>query len=59
MYPDIKVHPVHPGVVDTQTAHDTSSLITPTDAPNLAAAMSLWLTARNDEWLSERLLSAT
>ncbi|KAI0315319.1 NAD-P-binding protein [Amylostereum chailletii] len=58
-YPDIKTYPVHPGVVDTQIARDAGGLLTPIDAPELAAATSLWLTARNAEWLSGRFFSAT
>ncbi|KAI0036334.1 NAD-P-binding protein [Vararia minispora EC-137] len=57
-YPDVKIYPVHPGVVATQLAEESGAPIPTVDPPELMAATATWLTARNAEFLSGRYVSA-
>jgi len=56
--PDIKVFPVHPGVVDTELAAEGNVGLEPVDSVALSAATILYLTARKADYLNGRFISA-
>ncbi|KAI9511992.1 NAD-P-binding protein [Russula earlei] len=57
-YPDIKVFPVHPGVVETELAAEASVDLDTVDSVALPAATILYLTAGKADYLSGRFVSA-
>jgi len=56
--PDIKVFPVHPGVVETELAAEGNVGLESVDSVALSAATILYLTARKADYLSGRFISA-
>jgi len=52
--PDIKVFPLHPGVIETQLTDDVKSGLENVDSVALPAATVLHLTAGNANYLSGR-----